>query len=453
MRNELTGLLRFRREGNVTRMLLLLGFVALILTDKGSAQTGVGSPSVTSDKSSSTGASSQKAATYTYLNDTNKNAIKITLKVSRQQAVAGSDFGITAIIENTSANAIYFVPGAFSMTPPPEIDVEGPRDWLAFFPGILVPPKQDYYDTVIVLEPGSSISAFWTGQKSSGSDATHGKSFWSAVAVDGEGFIRSLTFSPGQYSLAIVGSYWDTHEGAQAKSVEHHTQTAEIIETITAPQKVVLLGAALGGIIAFLLLTRLYPSGAWSGVKTVTGIVSAVLLSTIVTVLLSRLSQSQFIVQVTVNDFWGAMAVGFLITAAGPPILQKFTTLVQGTPAPGGAAQAGAVQPVQPGAVQAGAVQPVQTGAAQPGTVQPGTVQPVQTGAAQPGTVQPGTVQPKTAPSEVSVATAPGVAAQPSSPTDNGGGSSDEPGGSGNARKDARIQPEEVQTHPNGVHD
>ena len=383
MRNELTCLGTFRREGKATRLLLLLASAALTLTGTSSGQTGVVPQNETSTKSSSTGTSSQKGATYTYLNDTNKNAIKITLKVSRQQAVAGSDFGITAILENTSASAIYFVPGAFSMTPPPEIDVEGPRDWLAFFPGILVPPKQDYYDTVIVLEPGSSISAFWTGQKSSASEANSGKSVWSTIAVDTEGFIRSLTFSPGQYSLAIVGSYWDTHEGAQAKSVEHHTQTAEIIETITAPQKVVLLGAALGGIIAFLLLTRLYPSGAWSGVSTVTGIVSAVLLSTIVTVLLARLSQSQFIVQVTVNDFWGAMAVGFLITAAGPPILQKFTTLVQGTPSQAGAAQPEAVHP---------------------------------------GPVKPGTAQQKIAPAEGPVETAPRVAVQPTSPTDNGGG-------------------------------
>lgn len=117
MRNELTCLGTFRREGKATRLLLLLASAALTLTGTSSGQTGVVPQNETSTKSSSTGTSSQKGATYTYLNDTNKNAIKITLKVSRQQAVAGSDFGITAILENTSASAIYFVPGAFSMTP------------------------------------------------------------------------------------------------------------------------------------------------------------------------------------------------------------------------------------------------------------------------------------------------------------------------------------------------
>lgn len=324
------------------RALVVLALVVLISVAVGSAQASQSSQTATSTNTSAkatapgqaSNSSTSAPAVATYLNTSNKNAIKITLKVSRQQAVAGSDFGITAIVENTSANPIYFVPGAFSMTPPPEIDTEGPRDWLAFFPGILVPENQNYYDTVIVLEPGSNISAFWAGQRAAPVDAVSKAGIQSRTALAIQDVVRAITFSPGQYSLAIVGSYWDTHEGAQIKSVEHHTQTAEITETITAPEKVILLGAALGGMIAFLLLTRLYPSGAWSGIKPVTGFISAVLLSTIVTILLSRLSQSQFIVQVTVNDFWGAIAVGFLITAAGPPILQKFTALVQGSAQP-----------------------------------------------------------------------------------------------------------------------
>ena len=49
------------------------------------------------------------------------------------------------------------------MTAPPELDSEGPRDWLAFFPGILTITGENYGSTVIVLEPGSNISAFWSG--------------------------------------------------------------------------------------------------------------------------------------------------------------------------------------------------------------------------------------------------------------------------------------------------
>lgn len=331
----------------VISLLLASMLFAVAVAQSNQAPTGTSS-TVSAGKATPQSPTQTTPTVATYLNSSNKNAVKITLKVSRQQAVAGSDFGITAIIENISANPIYFVPGAFSMTPPPEIDSEGPRDWLAFFPGILVPPNQNYDDTVIVLEPGSNISAFWAGQRSTPVDGSSPKTIFDKVSLEFHDFTKALTFSPGQYSLAIVGSYWDTHEGAQLKSVEHHTQTAEVIETITAPQKVVLLGAAVGGIIAFLLLSRLYPTGAWANVKLITGIASSVLLSTIVTILLSRLSQSQFIVQVTVNDFWGAMAVGFLITAAGPAVLQRVVGLIQ-TPTPAAQAHGSKTAPETPG--------------------------------------------------------------------------------------------------------
>lgn len=325
-------LLRSTREKAAVRVMVSLAVVATILMGYASAQSS--RPSSGSASNASAGNTSSQSpnagtpAVAKFLNASNKNAMKITLTVSRQQAVAGSDFGITATIENISATPIYFVPGAFSMTLPPEIDSGGPRDWLAFFPGIIVPPNQSYEDTVIVLEPGSNISAFWAGQRSTTFDVSPPTTTLGKLWGEFGDFTKALTFSPGQYSLAIVGSYWDTHEGAQLKSVEHHTQTAAVIETITAPQKVVLLGAAIGGLIAFLLLSRLYPTGAWANVRLMTGFISSVLLSTIVTILLSRLSQSQFIVQVTVNDFWGAMAVGFLITAAGPAVLQRFIGLV-----------------------------------------------------------------------------------------------------------------------------
>lgn len=143
-------------------------------------------------------------------------------------------------------------------------------------------------------------------------------------------FLNGLAFSPGRYTLSIVGSYWDTYEGAKSKSVERHTETFEIQETITAPQSVILFGAALGGLIAFILLTKLQPTNTtgWSKIGWLTGSVSAILLSTIVTILIARLSQNQFIISVSVNDLWGAIAVGFMVTVAGPAILRKFSNAI-----------------------------------------------------------------------------------------------------------------------------
>jgi hypothetical protein len=182
------------------------------------------------------------------------------------------------------------------------------------------------------------IPAVWSGGSLPGSSAAATNTSLTAetckqLGMDCGKFFRGLGFSPGRYTLTIVASYWDTYEGAQTKSVERHTEISQIQETITAPQSVILFGAALGGIIAFLLLTKLQPSSTtgWSSVGWIPGLLSAVLLSAIVTILIARLSQSQFIISVTVNDLWGAIAVGFIITAAGPSILRKFSGLLGGS--------------------------------------------------------------------------------------------------------------------------
>jgi len=268
----------------------------------------------------------------------NKNALKITLKASREQAVAGSDFGIGAQIENISERPVYVAPSSFGMTAPPELDSEGPREWDAFFPGTPGGDGRESADSVVVLEPGSNISAFWSGniQRSQSPDAQRAgfvTRVCSFVGIDCPEFYRGLRFSPGKYTITVVGSYWDTYEGAKAKSVERHTQTSELQEPINAPQSAILFGATVGGIIAFFLLTKIQPSSpsGWARGKWIPGLLSSVLLSTIVTILLARLSESQFIIRVTVNDFWGAVAVGFIIAASGPTILQKFTGLVRGT--------------------------------------------------------------------------------------------------------------------------
>lgn len=96
-----------------------------------------------------------------------KPTIGITLMPSRQQAVAGSDFGITVRIENTSDQTIYFTPKSFLMVVPPELSPEG-AIWSATFP---VPPKPDlnpsnidwsqYSQELVTLPPGSDTSALF----------------------------------------------------------------------------------------------------------------------------------------------------------------------------------------------------------------------------------------------------------------------------------------------------
>jgi hypothetical protein len=54
------------------------------------------------------------------------------------------------------------------------------------------------------------------------------------------------------------------------------------------------------------------------------GLFGACLLSAIVTILLARISETQFLVKVTVNDIWGAITIGFFANYAGSKVLERF---------------------------------------------------------------------------------------------------------------------------------
>ena len=55
---------------------------------------------------------------------------------------------------------------------------------------------------------------------------------------------------------------------------------------------------------------------------------------------MSRISEAQFPVKISVNDFWGAITMGFIAGASGTAILKKYTS--------GGAEQDSAGAPKEP---------------------------------------------------------------------------------------------------------
>jgi hypothetical protein len=60
------------------------------------------------------------------------------------------------------------------------------------------------------------------------------------------------------------------------------------------------------------------------------GVLGAILLSAIVVILLSRISESQFLIRITVADFWGAVAMGFIANYAGAELLKKIIKVPAG---------------------------------------------------------------------------------------------------------------------------
>jgi hypothetical protein len=56
------------------------------------------------------------------------------------------------------------------------------------------------------------------------------------------------------------------------------------------------------------------------------------LLSAIVAILLSRISETQFLIRVTIADFWGAVAIGFITVYFGSKALEQILGKSSPTP-------------------------------------------------------------------------------------------------------------------------
>jgi hypothetical protein len=109
------------------------------------------------------------------------------------------------------------------------------------------------------------------------------------------------------------------------------TECTERIEMEASPW-VLTFAAAIGGILAHLLQRLVFPPDV-GGPTIWIGLVTAMLLSGIGTILLSRLATTDFLLVVKVKDFWGAIATGFVIQWLGYSALTK---LIEGARVAGG---------------------------------------------------------------------------------------------------------------------
>jgi hypothetical protein len=144
--------------------------------------------------------------------------------------------------------------------------------------------------------------------------------------------LNFIFFTPGDYKISVVAEYWENEELPDG---DYRTSTQAAMIRVAAPQSVILLGAVSGGFIAYLLLRVNRRQGETTDergratmIKRIIGevarFIGSILLSAIITILLSRISETQFLVRVTVNDFWGAIAVGFIASWVGSRTIEKF---------------------------------------------------------------------------------------------------------------------------------
>ena len=276
--------------------------------------------------------------------------LSIATEASRAQPTAGGSFSLSAVVKNLRTKPITLTGRGSTLFLPPEVaGSEAPS--LCTYTATS-PPRRERR-VFLTIRPSQSQVA--TAMPLSGLWAHHP----GIVATNAaRGMIQSIVrkvksemefvfFSPGDYKATVTLSY---HADDPPDSFRTITQSAVVY--VAAPQSVILLGAAVGGLLGYIISllffskkqdavtpsTQLWGEGFGSITvnvfKFLAGAVGSIVLSAIVTILLSRLSETQFLIRVSINDFWGAIAVGFVANLTGIKIVQ---TISGEAPAPNGA--------------------------------------------------------------------------------------------------------------------
>lgn len=274
--------------------------------------------------------------------------IEIKIETSRTKPTVGTGLGMQAEIKNTSSVNIYLQEQRVTLSIPPELQgpFAGTSTWWGLFPtqhkfpefdAQNKPTTKEKWDGTVMIKPGGSYRVVWTSSpdiSSAGGSLAFIKNMFNVVASE----LNFIFFSPGDYKISVVAQYW-TLPNFPPDDYRTTTQTETV--NVSAPQSVILFGSALGGLVAYFIFPYrrreddISKQGKPTGfigvtknvVKGAAGISGAMLLSAITTILLARISETQFLVRVTIADFWGAIAIGFIANYVGVKVFEKILPL------------------------------------------------------------------------------------------------------------------------------
>ena len=269
--------------------------------------------------------------------------LRVTINPSTANIVEGAVYGLDAELENVSTVPVVVQLSNLQLAVQPEL---APTDFSCTW----------FYDAStnglasIAMLPGDHFTVFFdTGAKANPQalkdDPVCVTNFWSRLR-------RRLDFVPGNYSFVVIGKFTFTPPTTTAstsgsaspqpaKPEEHYfAQTASL--PVSIDQFQIILYAGLGGLLAFLVMSfrRANTLSEYAGkvqakstdparkfVIILREAGGAILLSATVTVIAARLSTTAFPVKVSVNDFWGALTVGFVSYFIGGSFIDKLAGL------------------------------------------------------------------------------------------------------------------------------
>ena len=286
--------------------------------------------------------------------------IKVTIATSRPEVAGNGAFGIFADFENVSSAPVRLYPGETAMVLQPEVAGDPncvfSRD--GWFPTEPQSSESQPKGGAIVIQPKEKYAVFWdvsrastarcgsgTEEKDASATDAHAKrmSFFEVFRSWLHDFTKKvdeqLSFVPGDYVFVVDGkAHWMPNNSEEAG---YHTFTERVKLHIGLSQMGTMIAAMIGGVVGY-FVGALRPGGdlrqassaqptkrIQHGFVILRNLLSAMLISAVVTIILSRISDTQFPIKVSVSDFWGALTVGFFAYFLGYKLIDKMVGLVK----------------------------------------------------------------------------------------------------------------------------
>lgn len=294
--------------------------------------------------------------------------LKLTIGSSRASVTRDGSYGVFADLEDVSKDIVTIKAAETMLIVQPEVSQPNAcvASQMGIFPAQSASNKADSKTSEIQLRPNEHYKVFWDLSR-------HGQA---DPSCSQQSQLKSklgdiLGFVPGDYTFTVEGIAYTPGPAGQPPVA--HTYTATTTLNVSISQVLTAFAAFLGALFAYLVVA-LQPGhdfDRWRSdlptgdrVKVVGVLVrnafSAGLLGSAVTIVASRLSDTQFPVKVSVSDFWGALTIGFVAYFVGSRFISTIASRLAVPPTNPAAPKAGA------GANQAGNAPPVNAPPANP---------------------------------------------------------------------------------------
>lgn len=254
-------------------------------------------------------------------------SVDIELIPSRDVPVAGELWSISGELHNRGNAPVWVVDDKTRLTLAPELygHTSSTGSIGAFFPTSVRTGE----DEVMRIDPGAKYSVVWkidpvSERGSPGSEKPTYKRVLNSMK-------SYAFFDPGSFWVSATVHMWPnkpTFNGdLKVDNLGNSFAKTESTQVyMEASPWVLILGASIGGLLCFILQllagsSDVNMTSLAFAQQILVGVSSAIILSAVVTVLLSRLASTDFLIMVKVKDLWGAIATGFVIQWFGYPLL------------------------------------------------------------------------------------------------------------------------------------